>query len=138
MRRPTRLATLLLTGLLVGALAGCATKSVRTPAGGALAVVEHAHAGNQFRFELDGRSVGEIMRFTPQDTQGVDQPERAYWSVRNRYGQELGMVDRLGRAWRRRPHAEPEWLSTGTVTEGARRILGLSSEAILVEVPLDS
>ena len=114
--------------------AACATESVRTPAGGIVAVVEHADAAKHLRFETaEGRVLGELVHFQSPEIATV-----AYWSVRNRHGQELGLVDRLGRAWRRRPHAEPEWLMTGTVEEGARMILGVPPEALLVEVSLDS
>lgn len=126
----SRLAAPLAASLL---LAACATESVRTPAGGIVAVVEHADAAKHLQFELDGRVLGELVYFQSPEIASV-----AYWSVRNRHGQELGLVDRLGRAWRRRPHAEPEWLATGTVEEGARMILGVPAESMLVEVVLDS
>lgn len=114
--------------------AACASESVRTPAGGIVALVEHADAAEHLHFELaDGRVLGELVRFQSPEIDSV-----AYWSVRNRHGQELGLVDLLGRAWRRRPHAEPEWLMTGTVEEGARMILGVPPEALLVGVSLDS
>ena len=38
----------------------------------------------------------------------------------HRARQDLGMIDTLGRAWRYRPHTrEAEWLTTGTVVQGA-------------------
>jgi hypothetical protein len=48
--------------------------------------------------------------------------------VRNSWRQDLGVIDRLGRAYRFRPHAEePDWLGTGTVEGGAARILEAAS-----------
>lgn len=64
--------------------------------------------------------------------------ERGYYMVRNPAQQDLGMVDLLGRAWRYRAHEETEWLGSGTVLGGARRILGLESGVgDLREVALD-
>jgi len=61
--------------------------------------------------------------------------ERAFYSVRNREGQEIGIVDLHGRAWRYHAHvSESEWLGTGTVFEGALKILGGSSAGTPVEV----
>jgi hypothetical protein len=49
------------------------------------------------------------------------------------------MVDFEGRAWRYRLHEEElEWLGTGTVVEGVRRILGTSALALLESAELGS
>ena len=72
------------------------------------------------------------MRF--EETDGT----RYFFSVRNAHQHELGLVDSFGRAYRYRPHQEePEWLGTGTVEEGVRRILELSEEALLEPVALE-
>lgn len=77
-----------------------------------------------------GRCLGAFVRFEEHGN-----TERAFYSVRNREGQELGIVDLDGRAWRYRAHAsEPEWLGSGTVIDGARRILGGTTAATSVEV----
>lgn len=77
-----------------------------------------------------GRYLGALVRFEEQGNS-----ERAFYSVRNREGQEIGIVDVHGRVWRYRAHeSEPEWLGTGTVFEGALKILGGSSAGTPVEV----
>ena len=81
----------------------------------------------------EGLLLGSLVRFEETGDSG-----RAFYSVRNREGQEIGMVDLDGRAWRHRQHqTRPEWLGTGTVGEGARRILDGSEKAELIEVDLD-
>lgn len=61
----------------------------------------------------------------------------AFWSVRDPWHHELGMIDELGRIWRYRPHVEdPEWIGTGTVVEGARLVLGVGQGAVLREAAL--
>jgi hypothetical protein len=78
------------------------------------------------------RVVGVVVEFT-------EEPGRRFYSVRNAWQQELGLVDAVGRAWRYRPHeSEPDWLGSGTVVEGAARVLGLDGEAEVFEVELGS
>jgi hypothetical protein len=77
-----------------------------------------------------GRYLGAVVRFEDQGN-----AERAFYSVRNREGQEIGIVDLYGRVWRYRAHvSDSEWLGSGTVFEGARKILGGSPTAAPVEV----
>ncbi len=77
-----------------------------------------------------GRCLGSVVRFEERGNE-----ERAFYSVRNREGQEIGIVDLHGRIWRYRAHAsESEWLGTGTVFEGALKILGGSPAGAPVEV----
>ncbi|MDF1837172.1 MAG: hypothetical protein P1V35_04835 [Planctomycetota bacterium] len=52
-------------------------------------------------------------------------------SVRNTHNQDLGWIDQLGRAWRYRPHEDPEWVSTGSTLQGVRHILELGDRARL-------
>jgi hypothetical protein len=53
--------------------------------------------------------------------------------VRNPWSQDLGMIDGLGRAFRYLPHSEePAWVGSGTIAQGAERILG-ASDLRLVE-----
>ena len=55
--------------------------------------------------------------------------------VRNAWHQDLGVIDGLGRAFRYLPHcAEPVWVGSGTITAGAREILGADAECILIEL----
>lgn len=83
--------------------------------------------------DLD-RVVGVVVEF---DALGTD--PRRFFSVRNTWHQELGLVDAVGRAWRYQPHArDAEWVGTGTIVEGAARILGTRPEAELIEVRLET
>jgi hypothetical protein len=80
-----------------------------------------------------GRCLGSFVRF-----EEPGKPDRAFYSVRNREGQEIGIVDIDGRAWRYRVHSSaPDWLGSGTVFEGARRILDGSASASPVEVDVE-
>jgi len=76
--------------------------------------------------------VGSVVRYEEPRAQ-----RRFLYSVRNLHGQDMGMVDQLGRAYRYRPHADPEWLSTGPVREGVLAILGQGLGGRLQEVSLD-
>ena len=81
----------------------------------------------------EGQEVlGHVVLFNAQDD-----GRRRYYSVRNNWQQELGLVDELGRIWRFRPfEQEPEWMGSGSVVEGARLILDLGPAAALHEVEL--
>lgn len=115
MRRAATLTTLCLV-----ALAACRTTTHTTNAIPSEAVVATGHVAGIWQVVDDGRTVGFLVRFEDEAA-----PERSFFSVRNERHQELGMIDRLGRAFRYRPHErDPEWLGTGTVLDGARRILG--------------
>lgn len=76
------------------------------------------------------RDVGSVVRY--QEAIGG---RRHLFSVRNVHDQDLGFVDAKGRAWRLRPHQEPTLLGSGTVAEGAARILGVG-EVSLVDCPI--
>ena len=79
-----------------------------------------------------GRYLGAVVRF---DVRGDS--SRFFYSVRNREGQEMGIVDLHGRAYRYRAHVtDSEWLGTGGVFEGALSILDApaSGEAVEVDV----
>lgn len=82
-----------------------------------------------------GEPLGFLVRFE-ENAPGTDSP-RGFYSVRNPYQQELGMVDDLGRSWRFELHrSEPSWLGSGSVSEAASRILGTPVQ--LVETSLTS
>lgn len=67
----------------------------------------------------------------------ADEPDRYLYVVRNLFSQDLGLIDKLGRAYRYRPHRdEAELLGSATVAEGASRILELQEPAELIEIPL--
>lgn len=60
-----------------------------------------------------------------------------FFSVRNPWQQDVGLVDEVGRAWAYEPHRdEPVWRGSGTVAEGAERVLG-KRPCRLEEVPLE-
>lgn len=113
----------------LSALAGCHTTSQTTSALAGDAVVSTGRVSGMWQV-LDGeRAVGFLVRFEDEGA-----PEHTFFSVRNERHQELGLIDRLGRAFRYHPHQrEPEWLGTGTVLEGARRILGAGTRLEQVE-----
>ncbi len=132
MKTSTRLRTFALSACLLGA--GCTTESQSQRPGPENAIVTRALPMRGWEVRDDGRLAGSVLLYT--------EPERAnmgYYSVRNAQGQVLGMVDFDGRAWRYRLHEEqPEWLGTGTVLEGVRRILGTSALSLLEQVELAS
>lgn len=91
-----------------------------------------SHAARAWDLVDGTQRAGFVVRFEEPGAEG-----RAWYSVRNRYAQELGIVDVDGRAWRYRPHQrEPEWLGSGTVLAGASRILEAGSQASLVEISI--
>lgn len=115
------------------ACAACRTTTSNSPPRLAEAVVLQSRAVRAWDL-VDGASLpGWIVRFEEPNTAA-----RGWFSVRNAYGQEIGIVDSEGRAWRYRPHQrEPEWLGSGTVLAGASRILAASPAAQLVEVSVE-
>jgi len=120
--------------IAAGAGAGCRTTVREAPAGAggfASAVTQPERA---WEMVADGRVVGVVVEFVERGENG-----RRFFSVRNALQQELGLVDGEGRAWRYRPHdSEALWLGSGTVIEGAARILGLAGAAELYEVGLEA
>lgn len=114
-------ATLLLT------THSCTTTAEEAPVGLDQAVILPTPATAIWVAESGRRKVGSVVRY--QEAIG---PRRHLFGVRNVHDQDLGLIDASGRAWRLRPHAEPELLGTGTVQEGACRILGVT-EITLIE-----
>lgn len=122
-----------IVALLVVGASACRTTKTSTPPGLADAVVLRSHAVRAWDVIDGAQRAGSIVRFEEPGAEG-----RAWYSVRNVYAQELGIVDVEGRAWRYRPHQrEPEWLGSGTVLAGAVRILSAGPASALVEVPLE-
>ena len=92
------------------------------------AVVTHASAVFAWKLVDGGRMLGYVVRYATGETHS-----KTWYSVRNEHSQELGIVDADGRAWRYRAHQrEPEWLGSGTVTQGASRILDASAVAEMI------
>lgn len=120
--RPLVLVVLLLLG------GSCRTESVSsTP----IHETEIAYADTQTMWEVhdEGGLLGYVVSFSESRDGG-----RTFFSVRNPSHQELGLIDGHGRIYRYHAHErEPEWLGTGTVSEGARRILDGGERTRLVE-----
>jgi len=108
---------------------GCVETTVeRDPDGGA--AVREVPAAGAFRALSGGAEVGQVQCYG--DT---SDPQQHYFVIMNPWGQELGIVDGLGRVWRRRPHQEePEAIGAGPLADGVRRLLGLDAEVELVAV----
>ena len=116
--------------LLVPLLAACNSTAEQAPVGLEGAVVLPTPAVRAWTARVGLEEVGSVVRY--QESIGG---RRHLFSVRNVHDQDLGFVDASGRAWRLRPHQEPALLGSGTVAEGAARILGLA-EVTLVESSL--
>lgn len=118
--------------LLALCSAACTSTSQSQLAGPENAIVRRTNAAKGWRVRDDGCLAGSLLLYADPEDRGA-----GYYSVRNPEGQTLGMVDFEGRAWRYRPHQEqPDWLGTGTVLEGVRRILETSALTVLEEAPL--
>ena len=114
-------------------LGGCRTSEVVSQAPVAAAPPAVAAARRAYDVVCAGRVAGTVVEFRTTDARAW-----RHFSVRDAYQHELGMIDAAGRAWRYRPHEEEAlWLGTGTVADGARRILELEGAVELVEVALD-
>lgn len=122
--------TLALLALSTG---GCRTTEEKHPAAPANPVVHRAAPRSAWRVELDGETIGHVVHFASEES-----PESAVYVVRNSYGQDLGWVDSLGRAYRLLPHhRDPAWVGTGSVAQGVARILRAPGPCMLVEESLD-
>ncbi len=112
------------------ALASCAFSTEQSPVGLEEAIILPTPAVRAWDVRSGPRKVGSVVRY--EEAVG---PNRHVFSVRNLHDQDLGLIEASGRAWRLRPHAEPELLGTGTVVEGVARILG-EARVTLREIPL--
>ncbi len=122
--------------LVLGALlaTACRTTTTSTPPGLAEAVVLRSYAARAWSVIDGAQRVGFVVRFEEPGTAG-----RSWFSIRNAYAQEVGIVGIDGRAWRYRPHQrDPEWLGSGTVQAGTIRILEVNSDASLVEIAVEA
>lgn len=93
------------------------------------ALLSVAPAERAWLVEDEESFLGSVVRFT--------RPEGShefFFMVRNPWDQDVGMIDHLGRTWKRVPHEEDAWLGTGTVLEGVQRILGAGERARMVEL----
>jgi len=125
--------------LIAALAAGCVVteeENVPMAASGGTAVIVRSAALRAWVVLDAGEEVGAVVLYARPEEE--DQPRRQFYAVRNPHGQELGSIDGLGRAWRLVPHQrEPDWITTGTVLEGAQAILGSSPDTELLEVPVD-
>jgi hypothetical protein len=112
----------------LGSVSGCITsETVRPLTPESRAVWRELRA--EYTVELAGEVVGRVQEF------GGSAAADRYWSVMNPWGQEVGLVDDLGRFWRHVPHEElPEHVGSGTLTDGLVRLLDLVGEPTLVAV----
>lgn len=133
MSRLDHLRALLFPGLIaLGSLgSGCRFDQSSAPPELDEAWVLGLEATRAWRVESGGEALGSVVRFRE-----TTPPHRVLFAVRNVHDQDMGRIDAKGRAWRERPHREPEWAGTGTVANGVRLILGLSEEPELHELPL--
>lgn len=121
------------TLLLLSVLAlGCRTTQRSAPAGADEAEISVGRLVAAWRI-CDGEStLGWLKRYSASESQ-----QTSIFVVQNQFMQDLGYVDSHGRAWRRQPHQEESlWLTTETVLEGTRQILGLSAHPQLIPTPL--
>jgi hypothetical protein len=115
---------------LASALAACRTETTTHAPGPASVSITQAIPKRAWELWTAGRCLGAVVRFEAHDDSG-----RFYYSVRNPEGQEMGIVDLNGRAFRYRAHSiDPEWIGTGPVFDGARRILDAEAAPDVVEV----
>jgi hypothetical protein len=84
--------------------------------------------GRAFDVRRQGELIGLAQRY---EADGL--PGRGWTVVQNPYGQDLGLLDEHGRAWRYRPFgAEPELLGTFDTAEGIARLLGVGQAGLEV------
>ena len=113
---------------------GCRTQEIRRPGSvrEATIVVEHKRPVEAHRIAAGDADLGHLIRFEGE------RGDETIWIVRNRWNQDLGWIDRWGRAFRFVPHEEDaRWMSTGTVPEGVASILRSEFVPELVLVDLE-
>lgn len=111
----------------------CRITTTSSPSNMGAMIVTRSMPAKAWEVVEGARRVGYVVRY-----EAPDAADRAYFSVRNEHGQELGIIDVEGRAWRYRAHAsDAEWLGSGTVVQGTRSILEASDRAELDPVDLE-
>lgn len=116
-------------GLLALALQACSITTTVKPLSAESAVITPVPAAGQWVVLERGVECGSVALYAEPGESG-----RRLYAVRNLWSQDIGLIDAMGRAWRRVPHGEDRWLGTGTVLDGARRILELDDSARLVPI----
>ncbi len=123
--------------LVLALAAGCHTEHTSEPAGTSLAKVQHLSPIRAWNVNEAKQLIGFVVLFA--DPERANDPTTQVYSVRNPFHQELGSLDGFGRAYRQVPHQrEATLIGTGTVLEGARKILGAGPGSELVEISLDT
>ena len=124
--------SILLALTVSAALTACRTTHTERLATASPVVVHRATPLRAWQVVDGEKRVGEVVLFeTPEE------PAASIYVVRNPWQQDLGMIDSLGRAWRYVPHRpDAEWVSTGTVAEGATTILRVPASCRLEETPV--
>jgi hypothetical protein len=113
-------------------LAGCIVSATQSPPNLDRVVATRMRATRAWSVERSGESIGSLVRFEEPGSR-----TKVVYVVRNEWGQDLGLIDALGRAWRWRPHAEtPELVGSGTTTDGVARILESGTSLVLRYVGL--
>ncbi|MBM3977231.1 MAG: hypothetical protein FJ299_09605 [Planctomycetes bacterium] len=108
----------------------CRTTRERVPKDAAAAAPVRSSVQRAWRVVEGDRVCGFVLAFR-EDGPG----ERVFYAVQNEFRQELGLIDAQGRAWRYRPFQEqPDHLTSSTLADGARAILGTAAAARLEEL----
>jgi hypothetical protein len=116
-------------------VASCTTTRSSAPAGASSAVVTQTEPVRAWRLTEADTTLGWVVEFA--DASAPDATARRFFSLRNSLHQELGSMDAFGRTWRFVPHQrDPAWLGTGTMIEGARKVLGGGDRSKLAEVAI--
>jgi len=121
---------------LGGSLAGCVTTTTSQPVGLERAILTTMPVSRAWIVEDGGIPAGSVVRYSASPA--GEGPDGAFlYVVRNLWDQDLGVVDERGRAWRRMPHRDDQWIGTGTVVQGVRQILSASARPRMVEMPIE-
>jgi hypothetical protein len=120
----------LLAGAALLTLVGCRTISTRPVANASTPHVRVGQHERTWAVESSGKSLGFVVLFQERGL-----ARDSLYVVRNRWHQDLGLIDGLGRAFRYLPHhEEPVWVGSGTIVQGAREILCAEADCELVEL----
>ena len=122
----------ILVALASTALFSCTTTTTNGPVSAPSAALSHLPAVRGWLVVERGQPAGSIVSYRSESESSI------LYAVRNRWNQDIGKIDSVGRAWRHTPHEEDQLLRTGTVLDGAKLILGLSQNSELEEKPLEA
>ena len=110
--------------------AGCSTTSIREMSSSPAPRVHVGTHKRTWEVRSGGEPLGLVVLFEDRA-----RAQDSLYVVRNAWHQDLGLIDGLGRAYRYLPHREePAWVGSGTIADGAQRILGAASACELFEL----